>query len=302
MYKQDYSAGLVLLSQIVRHGSLSATAQHLGLGRAAVSKQLSSLEKKIGARLLQRTTRTLSLTEVGREVLAEARKVEQALLSVESISDSHQQQISGKLRVSSSSAIGRTHLLPLLKPFTEQYPHVDISLQLEDRFVDLVSEQVDVCIRIGHLNDSSLIARKLGQLHWQVCASPAYLKQHGTPQTPSDLLQHQCLYYRNSKSSMETWGFTNPNGEEERITVSGPLAINDATALIAAAVNGMGILNIDNAIISEDVEQGRLIKILQNYKPLSGLPVYVVYPAKDFIPARTRAFIDFLLTYMAPKI
>ncbi len=302
MQKQDYSAGLVLLSQIVRYGSLSAAAQHLGLGRAAVSKQLSNLEKKVGARLLQRTTRTLSLTDVGSEVLAEARKIEQALLSVESISDNHQQHLSGKLKISSSSAIGRTHLLPLLKTFTEQYPNIDISLELEDRFVDLISEQVDVSIRIGHLNDSSLIARKLGQLKWRVCASPNYLEKFGTPQTPLDLLKHQCLYYRNSKSSMQTWGFIGPNGKEERVTVSGPLAINDATALISAAVNGMGILNIDNAIVREEIEQGRLVKILQNYQTLSGLPVYLVYPAKEFIPARTKALIDFLIHNMSPKI
>ncbi len=302
MQKQDYSTGLLLFSQIVRYGSLSATAQQLGLGRAAVSKQLASLEKKVGARLLQRTTRKLSLTTVGTEILVEARKVEEALKSIESISDNHQQQINGQLKISCSNAIGRTHLLPLLKFFTQQYPNVEINLQLEDRFVDLIAEQVDLSIRIGHLDDSSLIARKLGQLKWQLCASPDYLEKAGTPQKPIDLLNHHCLYYRNSKSNMNIWGFINPSGEEECITVKGPLAINDANALITAAINGMGILNIDNAIVREDIQQGRLVEVLSNYQALAGLPVYLVYPAKEFIPARTRALIDFLIEFMSPKI
>ena len=297
----NHSSGLVLFSQIVRYGSLSATATQLGVGRAAISKQLSALEERIGARLLQRSTRKLSLTHVGAEVLVEARKIEQALSSVESISDNHQNRISGKLKVSCSNTLGRTHLVPLLKSFAEDYPDIAINLQLEDRVVDLIAEQVDVAIRIGHLQDSSLIARKLGRLTWRLCASPDYLQRQGTPKTPAELVEHNCLYYRNSKSSMNTWGFIGPKGEEH-ITVNGNLTINDATGLVNAAVNGMGILNIDNSIVRKHIDNGELLELLPGYQRMEGLPVYIIYPAKEFIPARTQAFIDFLLAFMRPKL
>jgi len=293
--------GLILFSRVAQYGSLSAAAQSLGLSRSAVSKQLSAFEAQMGSRLIQRTTRKLALTELGEQILREAQRVETALNAVESLTENSRQQVRGKLRVSCSSSLGRVALLPLLKEFTERYPEIELELGLEDRFVDLVAEQVDVAIRIGHLPDSSLIARRLGELAWQVSASPEYLGRRGTPRQPQDLLHHACLYYRNSKRAMNNWQFIGPDGLET-VTVSGPLAINDAGALVEAALMGMGILLIDGAMLGNALDTGRLVPLMPDYPPAPGFPVYAVYPARDFLPAKTTAFVDFLLEKLSPLL
>ena len=176
----------------------------MGMSRSSVSKQLAALENKIGARLFNRTTRKIVLTEVGRQVLKEAHKVERALQTIEHISEDSQSVTAGDLNVSCVSAQGRTHLVPLITRFLARYPQVNINLQLEDRFVDMVAENMDVSIRVGHLPDSTLIARKLGDLSGVLCASPDYLRNAPPLNTPRDLLQHRCLFYRNAQMSMNS--------------------------------------------------------------------------------------------------
>ncbi|NKB78241.1 MAG: LysR family transcriptional regulator [Gammaproteobacteria bacterium] len=235
--------GLILFSHINRLGSLSAAAQLLGINRSSVSKQLAALERKIGSRLFNRTTRKIVLTEVGRRVLKEAHKVELALQTIENISEDSQSIIAGDLKISCASAQGRVHLIPLITQFLARYPKVTVNLQLEDRLVDMVAENMDVSIRVGYLPDSTLVARKLGDLSGVLCASPEYLSNAPPLQTPSDLLHHRCLFYRNLKFVMNSWSFIGPEGEES-VTVSGPLTINDPDALISAALGHAGILLI----------------------------------------------------------
>ena len=203
--KSQNMHGLVLFSHINRLGSLSAAAQSLGISRSSVSKQLATLEGKIGSRLFNRTTRKIVLTEVGRQVLHEAYKVELALQTIEDISEDSQSVIAGDLNVTCATAQGRVHLVPLITKFLAHYPKVNVNLQLEDRFVDMVAENMDVSIRIGYLPDSTLIARKLGDLSGVLCASPKYLSNAPPLQTPADLLHHRCLFYRNSKLAMNAW-------------------------------------------------------------------------------------------------
>jgi len=292
---------LVLFSHINKLGSLSAAAQLLGISRSSVSKQLAALEKKIGSRLFNRTTRKIVLTEVGRHILQEAHKIELALQTIEHISEDHQSEIAGMLKVSCPSAQGRVHLVPLIAKFLARYPKITVNLQLEDRFVDMVAENVDVSIRVGHLADSSLIARKIGDLSWMLCASPEYLKYAPSLKAPSDLVHHRCLFYRNSKWVMNTWTFASQKGEES-ITVSGPLAINDPSALVSAAVEHAGVLLIDKALLGDTIGQGKLIPILSGYQPIGGLPMYIVFPEKEFMPAKTRALINFLLEEIPPTM
>ena len=312
-------SGLMLFGKIVECGSLSGAAQQLGISRSSVSKQLAAFEQEIGARLLQRTTRKIALTELGEQIMQEALQVQEALAKVEAISNDFRQEVRGRLKVSCSSSFGRVHLVPLMREFTERYPEVDVCLQLEDRFVDLVAEQVDIAIRIGYLSDSSLIARRLGELTWQLCASPDYLARKGLPQTPSDLLAHDCLYYRNSKTTHNIWHFQSSpidslaknhspkNSEkgtknEEHISVQGPLCINDACALVSAAIDGLGVLLIDSSIVQEALAAGQLVPLLADYPPAPGLPVYAVYPVRNFLPTKTHAFIDFLVDRLSPRI
>ena len=299
--KSQNMHGLVLFSHINRLGSLSAAAQSLGISRSSVSKQLATLEGKIGSRLFNRTTRKIVLTEVGRQVLHEAYKVELALQTIEDISEDSQSVIAGDLNVTCATAQGRVHLVPLITKFLAHYPKVNVNLQLEDRFVDMVAENMDVSIRIGYLADSTLIARKLGDLSGVLCASPKYLSNAPSLQTPADLLHHRCLFYRNSKLAMNSWSFISDQGEES-VTVSGPLSINDPGALISAALAHAGVLLIDKGLLGDTIQDGQLVPILPGYRSIQNLPMYVVYPEKEFIPAKTRALVDFLLEEMPAAI
>lgn len=293
--------GLVLFSHINRLGSLTAAAQLLNISRSSVSKQLAALEKKIGSRLFNRTTRKIALTEVGLQVLQEAHKVELALQTIEHISEDHQSEIAGDIKVSCSVSFGRIHLVPLLSKFLARYPKLRINLQLDDRTADMVAENVDISIRVGHLTDSNLIARKLCDLSWTLCASPEYLRNAPPLKTPSDLVNHRCLFYRSSDISLNTWAFSGKNGEET-ITVSGPLSINDPSALVSAALEHAGILLIDKGLLGDTIQQGKLISILTEYQPIGGLPMYVIFPEKEFMPAKTRALVNFILEEMPSKI
>ena len=296
--------GLVLFSHINRLGSLSAAAQLLGISRSSVSKQLAALEGKIGSRLFNRTTRKIVLTEVGRQVLQEAYKVELALQTIEHISEDSQSVIAGDLNVTCASAQGRVHLVPLITKFLAHYPKVNVNLQLDDRFVDMVAANLDVSIRIGYLPDSTLIARKLGDLSGVLCASPKYLSNAPPLQTPADLLHHRCLFYRNSKLAMNAWSFISDESEEseESVTVSGPLSINDPGALISAALAHAGVLLVDKGLLGDTIRDGQLVPILTGYRSIQNLPMYVVYPEREFIPAKTRALVDFLLEEMPAAI
>ena len=293
--------GLVLFSHINRLGSLSAAAQLLGISRSSVSKQLTTLERNIGSRLFNRTTRKVVLTEVGRQVLQEAYKVELALQTIEHISEGSQSVIAGDLNITCASAQGRIHLVPLLTKFLARYPKINVNLQLEDRFVDMVAENLDLSIRIGYLPDSTLIARKLGDLSAVLCASPEYLTSAPPLQTPSDLLHHRCLFYRNSKLEMNSWSFVGGEGEES-VTVSGPLSINDPSALISAALAHAGVLLIDKGLLGDTMRDGKLVPVLTGYRSIGSLPMYVVYPEREFIPAKTRALVDFLLEEMPAAV
>ncbi|MBT3410336.1 MAG: LysR family transcriptional regulator [Halieaceae bacterium] len=295
--KNQNMQGLILFSHINRQGSLSAAAQLLGISRSSVSKQLVALEEQIGSRLFNRTTRRIALTEVGKQVLLEAHKVELALQSIEHISEDSQSVVAGNLNVTCASAQGRIQLVPLITRFLAKYPQVNVNLQLEDRFVDMVAENVDVSIRVGYLPDSSLVARKIGELAGVLCASPEYLSTAPPLETPSDLLHHRCLFYQNSQLAMKAWSFVGNEGEET-VTVSGPLSINDPGALISAALAHVGVLLIDKGLLGDTLRDGKLVPVLPGYCSIGSLPIYVVYPEREFVPAKTRALVDFLLHEM----
>ena len=238
---------------------------------------------------------------MGRQVLQEAYKVELALQTIENISEDFQSVIAGDLNVTCASAQGRIHLVPLITKFLAHYPKINVNLQLEDRFVDMVAENLDVSIRIGYLPDSTLIARKLGDLSAVLCASPEYLSNAPPLQTPSDLLHHRCLFYRNSKLGMNSWSFISDEGEES-VTVSGPLSINDPGALVSAALAHAGVLLIDKGLLGDTMRDGKLLPVLTGYQSIGSLPMYVVYPERELIPAKTRALVDFLLEEMPAAV
>ncbi|HEX8956494.1 MAG TPA: LysR family transcriptional regulator [Burkholderiaceae bacterium] len=288
---------LGIFSAIVQHGSISRAAEQLDIGKSVVSRQLAKLEEELGARLIQRSTRRLALTEIGEMVLQEARRIEQSLTNIEQLTDQYQAQVRGVLRISCSAA-GRFLVVPAVTGFVQQYPQVKVDLQFEDRLVDLIAEQVDLAIRASALEDSSLIARKLFDNERVLVASPAYLKRAGTPQTPQDLSAHACLIYTNGGKVFDEWTFLDDEGPY-KVRVSGPIQINDGGALVTAAVCGAGIQMIPQRIVRGELARGELVQVLPDARLPISAPVYAVYPARDFLPLKISAFIEFLQKNLA---
>ncbi|HEY8023133.1 MAG TPA: LysR family transcriptional regulator [Burkholderiaceae bacterium] len=283
---------LTIFSTIVQAGSISRAAEQLNCGKSVVSRQLARLEEDLGARLIQRSTRRLALTEIGDLVLQEARRIEESLTSIEQLTDQYQQQVRGVLRISCSMA-GRLLVIPLMTEFLALYPQVKIVLQLEDRLVDLIAEQIDLAIRASPLEDSSLVARKLSDNHRALVAAPSYLARAGTPATPQDLSAHACLIYSNGGRVYDEWTFVGDDGPY-KVRVSGPIQINDGGALITAAVCGAGITMIPRKLVAADIARGDLVEVLSDCTLPPSAPVYAVYPARDWLPLKTSTFINFL--------
>lgn len=284
---------LATFSAIVSAGSISKAATQLGCGKSVVSRQLAKLEADLGARLIQRTTRRLTLTEVGEAVLQEAQQIDRSLANVEQISGQFQQEVRGRLRVACPRPLGQRYLVPLLTAFTQQHPQVEITLVVEDRLTDLVAEQIDVAIRVAQMEDSTLVARKLAPNPRVLVAAPAYLARAGTPKTPADLAQHNCLLYISGTTVRDEWTFRKGTSTTP-IRASGNIKMNDGMALAASACAGAGITVLDRLLVEPELASGVLVELLPDYRLAAGPPVYAVYPARKWLPLKTKTFVAFL--------
>ncbi len=290
MSRLDYMRNLVA---VVETGSITAAADKLELTIAAVSKRLKALEQELGTRLLTRNTRQLALTEAGhyyyqhcREILEEVTRVEQQLSLM-------QGRLCGTLRINMPMTYGKLRLTKVLLRFMQQYPDIYLHAHLDDAYIDAASGDYDVVIRIGTLNDSRLIARKLETTSLIAVASPDYLAKHGMPQTPQDLEQHHCLHYTNV-SQREAWTFFDIQGEEHKALIKGRLSVNNGEVLKQAALDGFGIVVLPDFELGDVLASGKLVKILPNYSAQT-MSVYAVYPSRQFLPEKTRALVDFLI-------
>lgn len=283
---------LAVFATIIRAGSISKAAVQLGCGKSLLSRQLAKLEQDLGARLIQRSTRKLTLTEIGEQVLHEAQRIDTALANIEQMAGQHQQEVRGRLRVT-CPVPAVTRLVPVMMEFCKRYPQIDFALQVEDRLVDMIAEQIDVAIRVSHLEDSSLIARKLVDSQRILCASPAYLAHAGHPVVAEDLAQHACLLYISAGRAHDEWTLLQ-DGEVKKVRVSSHFQSNNGFALVAAACSGAGIVLIDKLIVSKHLQSGELVAVLDNYQLPSGSPVYAVYPARDWLALKTATFVAFL--------
>jgi DNA-binding transcriptional LysR family regulator len=283
----DRLAAMEAFARVAETGSFSAAARLLRLSKSQVSRQVGQLEAELGVRLLQRTTRSLSLTEAGRgyydrvaQILAQ---VEEAELSVSRLQTAPR----GRLRVSAPISFSILRLAPALPEFHALYPEILIDLSLNDRIVDLLDGEFDMAIRVGRLADSSLIARRLAPLTRFVCASPAYLAAHGAPLRPADLKGHAVLCYSNA-DRLEEWRFIG-----ESVAVKGALCANNGDLLRSAALAGMGIADLPDFLVGEDVAAGRLVSLLDGFIAQDGA-VHAVYPHSRHLSPKVRVFIDFL--------
>ncbi len=296
----DSIAGMRIFAQVVEAGSFSAAGRQLGLAPSSVSRQINDLEEELGARLLQRTTRKLSLTEAGRLYYERATKivieVDEAKLAVAQIDGAP----SGVLRLSVPSSLGRLHVVPAVAAFQERFPAIHVVLSMTDRLVDLVEGGFDLAIRVGRLRDSSLIARKIGSGCRLVCASPKYLDKAGVPKSPSDLGDHNCLMFR-SHPGTNIWRFRGPKGVTE-VRVSGGFYADNGEALTAAAVAGLGLILVPDWLVGIEIEQGLLRRVLPRHPVVpDASPLYAVYAHQRHLPPKVRALVDFLVERFAAR-
>ena len=288
----DHLSVMAVFARVVEMESFSGAARDLGLSKSAVSKQVGRLEDRMGLRLLNRTTRRLSLTEAGaafyqgcRRVVAEAEAAEQAVTRLASAPR-------GRLKVNAPMSFGVRHLAPALPDFMARYPELTVDLALNDRLVDLVEEGFDVAIRIARLADSSLIARRLAPNRLVLCATPAYLRAHGAPRSIDELKDHACLLY-SYQTAGDVWRLCGPGGER-RLRITGRVRINNGDALLAAALGGLGVALLPCFICGQDLRAGRLIHVLPEWSSPADTAITAVYPASRNLSPKVRVFVDFL--------
>ena len=284
---ENYRA-MAIFVQVVDCGSFSAAAGKLGITKSAVSQQVSQLEETLGTRLLQRTTRQLSLTEAGDLYLEGCRLMMEAADQANRKVGQYSKEPSGTLRISCSHDFAADHLVTMLGPFMEQYPKLSLEIDGSDDVINLVEEQVDLAIRLGHLNKSGWIARKIGALQEVLVASPAYLKQHGMPQSPSELADHLWVAFTR-KSHPYQLQLQEPTGEQYRIRLYGRASSNSAPSVREMVKAGMGIGQSLRLSVIKELESEQLVQVLPDFRS-EPIGIYVVYPQRAFLPV-----IDFLV-------
>jgi DNA-binding transcriptional LysR family regulator len=293
----DRIAAMTTFVKVVETGNLSGASRALELSLPAVCRQIDKLEAHLRSQLLVRTTRRTTLTEEGQCFYDQAKNILAAIHEAETALTTKQTTPSGQLIVSANVSFGRLRLAPLLPEFLAQFPEVTIDLLLLDRQVNLVEEGIDVTILFGDLEDSSLIARKLGEYHRIVCAAPAYLRRRGEPQRLEDLTSHDCVIYTQLDGS-RTWRFRTPQGDVQ-VPVSGGMRTNNGEATVAAAIGGAGLIMAPTWLVQEELAAGRLVAVL---KPFVSPPicVHAVFSPGRLKPAKVRAFIDYLANKARP--
>jgi len=296
MYAVD---DMTIFVRVVERASLSAAGRELRLSAAVVSSRITKLEARLGVRLLNRTTRTVNPTEEGRlyyehclRILAEIAEVERKLAE-------KKESPSGVLRVSAPTVMGRRWIAPMIPEFRAAFPEVEIRLQLTDRVADLVAEQVDVAIRRGYLQDSSLIARRIAPDFRVACASPDYLARRGTPETPDDLKAHDCLLLRFPGSRRYQWQFME-DGAPQNFAVAGPIDSNSSHALIDWALAGAGVVMKSVWDLADEIAAGTLVPVLTAFSPRD-LAIHALAPPHRMQPPKSRAFINFMAERL-PKL
>jgi DNA-binding transcriptional LysR family regulator len=292
-------ADIAVFVRVVERGSFTLASQDLELSRAVVSKYISRLEERLATRLLNRTTRRLSLTEAGAALFEASRGAIERIEEAEAAVARFQKAPRGRLRVSAPMSFGILHLGEAVAEFARTHPAITLDMRLDDRYVNLIEEGFDLAIRIGTLTDSSLVARRLAATRTVACASPGYLAEHGAPEAPEDLAAHECLVYSYSATA-NVWRFTAPDGREIPVALTGTFRINNGIVLAEAAAAGCGVVVSPTFYVGPMIRAGRLRQVLAAYE-LPTLGIYAVYPQTPHIPPKVRAFVDFLVQRFGRK-
>ena len=290
----DRMTSMATFAKVVENGGFSAAARALSISPSMATAHVQSLEERLGVRLLNRSTRKVSLTEVGHayyerclQILAEADDADQ-------IAQALQSTPRGTLRLNTSVAIP-PFLAPVIAEFAALYPDVSISMTMTDRMIDLVEDGFDLAVRNMAVPDSSLITRRVASYRFVVCGAPSYFAKRGTPETPADLARHNCLIYSRSAWG-DQWRFTGPDGGEQSISVKGNLHANSDNALRLAAVNGQGLAMVPSFLVKDEIKSGRLIPVLTGFLEAE-YPINAIYAHRHHLSAKVRSFIDLLVKH-----
>ena len=289
----DRLAAIQVFAQVVEAGSFAKAADRLGLSTSAASRQVADLESHLQTRLLNRTTRRVSLTESGQQFYERAVQLMTDLAEAEQEASSAAVVPRGTIRLTTSVNFGVRHVAPAIAEFLERYPDVRFDVSLSDRVVDLVEEGLDLAIRIGAPVADNLVARKLGETRMVPCASPGYLAKHAAPKTPEDLAHHNCFTYE-YVSPRHVWRFRDRSGAERAVRVAGRLHSNNGDLLAEVAARGTGIVFEPAFIVGPEVRAGRLVPLLQDFVP-PPVPIYALYPSRKHLSAKVRRFVEFLI-------
>ena len=295
----DRVSDLEFFTQLVKQGSLAALARELGVTPPAITARLALLEKRLGVRLLNRTTRRLSVTHEGEIYLATGARLLEELQELEQTVSSSRGTPKGLLRINATFGFGRRHVAPAIVEFARRYPEVEVQLELTDRSVNLTDKAFDIGIWFGTVPDSRMVARKIVSNKRVLCASPDYLKRAGMPQVPRDLQSHQCIVLRESDAAYGTWYLTRGT-RQETIKVRGVLSTNDGETGVLWALAGYGILMRSEWDIHEHVRAGRLVPVLADWA-LPVADIFAVYPERANLSAKVSAFIDFLTEWFGKE-
>lgn len=293
----DVMHSMAVFRRVVEAESFSAVARETNMSQSTVSKHIASLEERLDTKLLNRSTRSLKLTEAGKEYYHHCIRILNDFQEAEASVGKGKIDPTGTLRISTSAAFGRTCILPYLSEFLSAYPDINIDLIFNDNYIDLVKEGIDLAIRIGPLEDSSLIARKIGSSPRLVVASPEYLVNHGRPKKPVDLIKHDCLFYTLQKSP-DLWYFNSTQEGDESIRVNSRLKASSPDAICDATLEGLGISILGEWYVRKHVREGKLKVILSDYKPTT-YDIHAVYPERRFVPQKVKRMIEFLTEKIA---
>jgi DNA-binding transcriptional LysR family regulator len=291
---------IAIFAAVVREGSFTRAADKLELSTSQVSKCVSRLERSLGARLLHRTTRRLRVTEAGSALYENSSSalaaIEEAKLAVSKLQGTPR----GRLKVSASTAFGSMQLPRVIRDLGAQYPELELELVLEDRHVDLVREGIDVAIRItGETPDSGLVYRRLAPNRQVICASPEYIGRRGLPRSPAELANHDCIAH-SARTTPRVWHLTGPDGGQVSVQINGRPTVNSALAVRQAALEGLGVIELNSYLVGEDIVAGRLVRLLPDYSPKE-LSIYAVYAERRFLAPKIRVFVDAMLARIAPE-
>lgn len=292
----DRDGDMFVFTAVMDAGSFAGAAPGLGMTPSGVSRRISRLEARLGVRLLNRTTRKISLTEAGARFHQRALQITAEIEDAEREAAELQATPRGRLRITAGNAYGSYRLMPLIPDFLAAYPEIEVELTLLDRLVDLVGEGFDIAFRSGEVPDSSLMARRLPDVQIATCAAPAYLARHGTPKRPEDLTEHNCLIHMIGERRLDRWVF----GDDEdplTVLVSGSLQANNLEILYRAAIAGLGIVRAPKLSMMAAIHDGRLVMILPDHGLGSSRPMRMMYPTNRQLSPKVRAFIDFAVDY-----